>query len=648
MKNNRVSKSWILIFVIVIPCLQACTPAEESASIEAADPSIPGAALATTESDLEEVVARMAEVGWAAGARFSPDGSQVAFISSKTGAPQVWIREVGNSAPRQLTKFEDPVSGLEWSPRGDVLAVNIAPGGGMNTQIYLVSLSEEEPRLITAGGTVNNWLGEWTEEGRYLSFSSNVQGPDSMDAFLYDTETEEAVLIADNDGIGSIAAMSPDGSRAVIYRMVSRGDSNLYLLDIESRNEQLITPHEGVAVSGIARFLDNDTILISTNVDREMISLGRIEIDEDGVGGPIHIIAERDDADLNGVVVFDDNARVALMWNAAGRSELSFLNLEDGVMSAGPALPAEIAGGVVASADGMQLAMTVSGAATPQNVWVYKVDADSLHQVSDSAHEGVDLETLVRPELVRYWAHDGLELSGWLYRPQDAEGPVPMVASFHGGPEGQSRPRFRATFQALLARGIGIFDPNVRGSSGFGKTFVNLDNGALRFNGIRDIEATVNYLVESGNADPEHIGIMGGSYGGYMVMAGLAEYPDTFSAGANLFGVVNFETFFANTEPWMAAISTIEYGDPATEVELLRDLSPIHKVDQVTAPTIVLHGANDTNVPVVEAEQVVQSLKQREVPVKYVLFPDEGHGWRKTENRVTSDVEIVKWFETYL
>ena len=642
------SKSWILIFVIVIPCLQACTPAEESASIEAADPSIPGAALATTESDLEEVVARMAEVGWAAGARFSPDGSQVAFISSKTGAPQVWIREVGNSAPRQLTKFEDPVSGLEWSPRGDVLAVNIAPGGGMNTQIYLVSLSEEEPRLITAGGTVNNWLGEWTEDGRYLSFSSNVQGPDSMDAFLYDTETEEAVLIADNDGIGSIAAMSPDGSRAVIYRMVSRGDSNLYLLDIESRNEQLITPHEGVAVSGIARFLDNDTILISTNVDREMISLGRIEISEEGVGGPIHIIAERDDADLNGVVVFDDNARVALMWNAAGRSELSFLNLEDGVMSAGPALPAEIAGGVVASADGMQLAMTVSGAATPQNVWVYKVDADSLHQVSDSAHEGVDLETLVRPELVRYRAHDGLELSGWLYRPQGAEGPVPMVASFHGGPEGQSRPRFRATFQALLARGIGIFDPNVRGSSGFGKTFVNLDNGALRFNGIRDIEATVNYLVESGNADPEHIGIMGGSYGGYMVMAGLAEYPDTFSAGANLFGVVNFETFFANTEPWMAAISTIEYGDPATEVELLRDLSPIHKVDQVTAPTIVLHGANDTNVPVVEAEQVVQSLRQREVPVKYVLFPDEGHGWRKTENRVTSDVEIVKWFETYL
>lgn len=163
--------------------------------------------------------------------------------------------------------------------------------------------------------------------------------------------------------------------------------------------------------------------------------------------------------------------------------------------------------------------------------------------------------------------------------------------------------------------------PNVRGSSGFGKTFVNLDNGALRFDGVKDIASTVDYVVETGLADPARIGIMGGSYGGYMVMAGLTEYPDLFGAGANLFGVVNFETFFANTEPWMAAISTVEYGDPVKDKELLEQLSPIHKVDRVIAPTIVLHGANDTNVPVVEAEQVVDSLKQRNVPVKYVLFP---------------------------
>ena len=242
----------------------------------------------------------------------------------------------------------------------------------------------------------------------------------------------------------------------------------------------------------------------------------------------------------------------------------------------------------------------------------------------------------------------GLELSAWLYRPPGVASPAPYVLSFHGGPEGQERPRFRSDYQALLARGIGVFAPNVRGSSGFGKRFVNLDNGALRYDGIKDIEASVGFLVDEAIGDPKRLGIMGGSYGGYMTMAGLAWYPDLFAAGANLFGVVNFETFFAQTEPWMAAISTIEYGDPKTQAELLRDLSPIHKVDKVTAPTIVLHGANDTNVPVVEAEQVVSSLRERDVPVEYVLFADEGHGFRKTPNRITATVGIVTWFERYL
>ena len=193
-----------------------------------------------------------------------------------------------------------------------------------------------------------------------------------------------------------------------------------------------------------------------------------------------------------------------------------------------------------------------------------------------------------------------------------------------------------------------MFAPNVRGSSGFGKRFVNLDNGELRFDAVKDIRSCVEFVVGAKVADPRRVGIMGGSYGGYMTMAGLAEYPELFAAGANLFGVVNFETFFEHTEPWMAAISTVEYGDPRTQAELLRRLSPIHRVGRVRAPTLVLHGANDTNVPVVEAEQVVKELKKRGVPVGYVLFPDEGHGFRKTANRVKADVAVVRWFETHL
>ena len=314
----------------------------------------------------------------------------------------------------------------------------------------------------------------------------------------------------------------------------------------------------------------------------------------------------------------------------------------------GPKLPEEIIGGMDFSTDGQRLALVLSGSDAPQDIWVLNLRTQQFTQLTYSPHAGVDLTKLVRPELVRYKSHDGLELSGWLYRPKGATGPGPIVLSFHGGPESQELPSFKSIYQALLAQGIGVFAPNVRGSAGFGKKYVNLDNGALRENAIKDIKASIDYLVKAGVADPKRIGIMGGSYGGYMVMAGLTEYPELFAAGADLFGVVNFKTFFEHTQPWMAAISKVEYGNPDTEADMLYRLSPIHRVDRVTAPTIVLHGANDTNVPVVEAEQVVESLKKRSVPVEYVLFPDEGHGFRKIPNQIRSAVSITSWFVKYL
>jgi dipeptidyl aminopeptidase/acylaminoacyl peptidase len=624
--------------------LVACSPSDQSeATIEGAAESAPAAE--AESDDLETLVARMAAIGYSFGASFSPDGRQIVFVSSGTGVPQVWRAGTDGADLEQVTKFEDPVGGALWSPTGERLAVSVAPGGGLNTQIYLLPVEGGEPRQITEGGQVNNWLTEWSRNGRYVAYSSNAAGNGGMDCWLYDTDSGEARLIANNDGIGA-CQLSPNAQRAVVWRMQSRGNTNMYLLDLASGKEQLLTPHVGVAVANQEDFVDNDTLLISTNIDREYVALARIDI-VDGEAGPAQYIAGRDDADLAAFEILA-NGQVALLWNVSGRSELSYLDLATGNITPGPQLPAEIAGGLEASPDRSSLAMSISGAATPSNVWRLDTASGVFTQISESAHEGVDLESLVRPELKTYTAHDGLELSGWLYRPAGSDAAGPMVLSFHGGPEGQERPRFRSTYQALAARGISVFAPNVRGSAGFGKTFVNLDNGALRFDGVKDIESTVKYVVGSGLADPDRVGIGGGSYGGYMVMAGLTEYPDLFAAGANLFGVVNFATFFAHTEPWMAAISTVEYGDPVKDKELLEQLSPIHKVDQVIAPTIVLHGANDTNVPVVEAEQVVDSLKQRGVPVKYVLFPDEGHGWRKKENRVTSDVEIVKWFETHL
>ncbi|MEE8524508.1 MAG: S9 family peptidase [Thermoanaerobaculia bacterium] len=603
----------------------------------------------TSSDDLELLVTRMARVGGCWSPSFSPDGGRLAFVSDLNGVPQVWTVATTGGWPDLVTGLDDQVGSVVWSPDGSALAFTVAPGGGMNQQIYLISPDGSDLRRVTDGGRDNNWLSGWSHDGRRLSLASNRSGPESMDAYVFDLEDRKLHLLARNPGISWISDLSRDGHRAVLYRMQSRSDDNLFLLDVESGRERLLTPHDPPGSFDGGLFSPaGDTVYLTTNLDRDLTAFGRIRLGDDGEPGSTEILAARGDAEIQSFAITDDGTTAVLLWNVAGRSELELFDLVSRTRTPGPELSAELVGGLTFSRDGKSLAMILSGAAAPSDVWILDLASGRLRQITHSPHPGVDLDTLVRPELVRYPAHDGLELSGWLYRPPGVSGPAPYVLSFHGGPEGQERPRFRGVYQGLAATGIGVFAPNVRGSSGFGKRFVNLDNGGLRFDGIKDIEATVRYLVDGGVGDPRRLGIMGGSYGGYMTMAGLAWYPELFAAGANLFGVVNFETFFAQTEPWMAAISTVEYGDPATQADLLRKLSPIHKVDQVRAPTIVLHGANDTNVPVVEAEQVVDSLRRRGVPVEYVLFADEGHGFRKTVNRIRSTVAVVAWFEKHL
>ncbi len=603
----------------------------------------------TSAGDLEASVTVMAEIGRCFSPSFSPDGRRLAFVSDLTGVPQVWTVPVEGGAPSRVTTLDDQISRVSWSPSGEWLAFALAPGGGMNTQVYLIRPDGTELRRATAGGKENNLLGPWSFAGHALALASNRRDAGAMDAYLMDVASGEWRLAAKNKGIGALTDVSRDQRQTVLYRMLNRGDDNLFLIDLHTGEEQLLTPHDGPASPAGGRFShDGQTTYLASNVGREMVAFCRVVLDAAGVPGPGEALAARDDAELESFVIDEAGAVAALLWNVAGRNELVFFDLAAGRSSDPVALPAEIVGDLSFSRDGRLLAMTAQGAATPADIWTLDRVTGHLTQITHSPHAGVELESLIQPELIRFPAHDGMELSGWLYRPRTAARPGPVVLSFHGGPEGQSRPNFNSTYQALLAQGIAVLAPNVRGSSGFGKTFVNLDNGPLRVDAVRDIKACITAVVERGIGDPQRIGIMGGSYGGYMTMAGLAEYPDLLAAGANLYGVVNFATFFAHTEPWMAAISKVEYGDPDTQAEMLRDLSPIHKIDRVIAPTIVLHGANDTNVPVVEAEQVVERLKQRGVPVEYVLFLDEGHGFVKTANRIRSTVAVVRWFVKYL
>lgn len=605
--------------------------------------------LAADTDAVETIVATMARVGRCASPSFSPDGDRLAFVSDLSGIPQVWTVTVAGGWPDRVTALDDPVSAVYWSPAGTWLAFSLAPGGGLNEQIYVVRPDGTRLRCLTDGGRETNRLDGWTHDGASLLVASNRRDPAAMDAYRLDLADGMLRLVAQNKGIGRVTDLSRDGRRALLYRMVNRGDDNLYLLDLKHGTETLLTPHEGPGSFAFALFSpDGRLVYLSSTKDRDLVALARMEVASVGQSGSLEILAARDDADLEAFALTDDGATMALLWNVAGRSELAFLDLATGLTTDAPALPAEVGGRPTWSWDGRFLALSVTGARAPLDIWVLERATGRFWQVTSSPHAGVLLDTLGRPDLACFQAHDGLALSGWLYRPAAAPGAGPLVLDFHGGPEGQARPAFNGLYQALLSQGIGVFAPNVRGSSGFGTTFLTLDNGARRVDAIRDIKACVDYVVSSGLADPRRIGIMGGSYGGYMTMAGLTEYPALFAAGVDLFGIVNFETFFAQTEPWMAAISTVEYGDPDTEAALLRALSPIHKIDRVVAPTAVLHGANDTNVPVVEAEQVVASLEGRGVPVEYVLFPDEGHGFKKTANILRSTETIVRWFTTHL
>lgn len=590
----------------------------------------------------------MARVSTSFSPSLSPNGKEVAFVSNRSGVPQVWItRTDGAGEPRRVGSFDDPVTDLEWSPGGQWLALSIAPGGGLNEQIYLLHPDGSGLKRITEGGQENNQLAGWS--GKLVRFSSSRKDPGSLDAYLYDSDSGETRFVAANPGFGALTDVSNDGKRAVVSRIRSRGDNNLFLIDLATGKEELLTPHDPPGSFDGGKFsADGTSVYLTSDKDADKAYFAKVRIDAGGKPLPMQKLTYRTDAEVDDFELKEDGTAGAVTFNVAGRSELAIIDISSLQLYPVPKLPGEIIGGLEFTQDGKKLVFTAGGAKVPTDVWIVGMTSGTKRQLTFSPHEGVDLAALVAPELVQLKAGDGLELSGWLYRAPGAAGPGPVVISFHGGPEGQERPSFRPDYQALLARGIGVFAPNVRGSAGFGKRFVNLDNGPLRTAAVQDIKACVDFLVSQKLADPKRIGIMGGSYGGYMTLAGLTEFPDLFAAGADLYGIVNFETFFAHTQPWMAAISTKEYGDPVTQKDLLRQLSPLFKLDRVKAPLLVLHGANDTNVPLVEAKQVEADLKKRGVPVEAVIFPDEGHGFRKIPNRVRSTVEIVRWFERYL
>ena len=602
---------------------------------------------ALASQSMADRIKAMAEIPSTYGAVYSNDGKRIAFLSNRTGTPQVWLVDAAGGEPKQITRTEDPVGSLAWSPVGDVIAYDVARGGGYNAQVFLSRSDGNGAQRITSGGKEDNFAGDFAPDGRYW-FRSNQRNPEAPDSWMYEPTSGRSSIAIEFDGFGGINDIELPGNRALISRLVTRGNTNLYLYDLDTGKEILLTPHEGPAIAYGALAPDGGAIYIVNNLNRDRLVVSRTPVDAAGKPGAMTLFAARDDAEANAFVVSDDGRKAVLSWNVGGRTELELVSLPDGKRTPLPPPPGEVTSVSDFSPQGERIALNVTGAAQPSSAWQYEFASRRYTPIAPVAIPNVDLATLIRPELRRYKAQDGLELSGWLYLPKDFRQPGPVVLSFHGGPEGQERPVFRADYQAILAQGIAVFAPNIRGSSGFGKAFLALDDREKRFDANRDILDSAKYLLEAGIGAKGRLGVVGGSYGGYVVMVGVTEYPDTFAAGANLFGIVNFETFFSQSTPWMGAISSGEYGDPKTQADLLKRLSPIYKLDRVTAAMLVMHGANDTNVPLVEAQQVVDTLKKNGREVEFLLFPDEGHGWRKIPNRVKSTLTMADFFQRHL
>src|ERR1051326_6208231 len=374
------------------------------------------------KSDLASAVARMARSGSANSPRFSPDGKWVSFISNMSGTPQVWIVPSEGGYPRMVTNGDDPVTQADWSPASDWIAVTIAPGGGLNTQIYVVKPDGTGMKLLTQGGQDNNGFDAWTHDGKRIAIDSSRSYPASRDSFMVDVASAETKLVAKNPGIGGIDGISHDGSRALLNRLKNRGDNNLYVLDLASGKDTLITKHDGIAEFFGDISPDGRTAYIGTNKDRDLMAFGRIKIAPDGTPGNIEVLAERNDGELDGMRINEQGTLAALVWNVKGRSELSLYDLVQNKQIPVPKLPGELAGGFAFSNDGSKLAMNIGGAAQPTDIWIMDVKTKQFRQMTFSPHPGVDLTALVRPELVTFKSFDGLELSGWLYRPKNQIG----------------------------------------------------------------------------------------------------------------------------------------------------------------------------------------------------------------------------------
>ncbi|CAN5609447.1 S9 family peptidase [soil metagenome] len=577
---------------------------------------------------------RYLRIRGASGFGWSPDGRRVSFLTDITGVTQVWEVPAGGGWPEQLTFYDERVSGASYSPVEDKILFSIDVGGNERMQIYL--LGDGEERDLTGDPEAIHYSGGFAPDGERIAYTATRRNGTDFDVYVQDLDGEPA-LVWEVGGYHTIADWGPE-EFLIVSRHHSNLDNDLYKLDLETGEAELLTPHDGEArYAGANVTPDGSSLYLATDRDGDFMRLARLDLSTLEIE-----YLTPDDRDVESVELSRDGRYLAAARNVEGYSDFMLFNGRGRRMPT-PEMPPGILGGFEFSPDSRRLAFTMTGPTRNPDVWVLDLPDGEPRRLTRSSTAGIPRSTFRRPQTVRYPSFDGREIPALFYEPENENAPV--VVNVHGGPESQSRPLFAPVTQYFLGRGYAVFAPNVRGSTGYGKAYTHLDDVRLRMDSVEDLAHAAYWLRERGH---ERIAVMGGSYGGFMVLAALTEYPDIWTAGVDIVGIANLVTFLENTGSYRRGLREPEYGSLENDREFLESISPIHKAEQIKAPLMVIHGKNDPRVPVGEAEQIVNRVRSNGGAVEYLLYEDEGHGLAKLENRLDAYPKIADFLDRHL
>jgi dipeptidyl aminopeptidase/acylaminoacyl peptidase len=582
-----------------------------------------------------------------------PQRHEMLIVTRFAETPQIHLLKQPSGARRQLTFLPEPVAGASFRPeKGDCFVYAQDIGGGEFYQLYRYDLADGRSTLLTDGKS-RNTSPRWSHSGRSLAYTSTRRSGKDNDIYVIDPndpKTDRRVLEVQGGG-WSVLDWSHDEKTLLLGEYLSANESRLHLLDLASGQAARLSPESDKKVmwAGGVFSPDGQTIYTVTDRDGEFQQLATIDRGDKSVRILTSDIPwDVDDFDLSG-----DGQLLAIATNEEGISKLRLLNPKSGRTVHEAKTPPGVISGIRWHEDRRTLGFSLNAAQSPTDVWSLDATSKELTRWTESETGGLNPATFSEPALMRIESFDGTKMSGFLYRPKAGRfpGKRPCLVIIHGGPEAQSQAVFLGRYNYFIDElGIALFFPNVRGSSGFGKTFLTLDNGFKREDSVRDIGAFLDALARDPALDASRFAVTGGSYGGYMTLASLIHFGDQLRCGVCSFGISNFLTFLQNTQDYRRDLRRVEYGDERDPkmAEFLAQISPSARAHEIKRPLFLVHGKNDPRVPVTEAKQIAAEVRKNGTTVAYLEAADEGHGFAKKKNADFLFLTTVEFLREHL